>query len=166
LPAIRVRSDIERKRLLGVGELVRTDSKPGQGAYSDRARSGVYERMAETIDSLLGAGFNVIADASFLSRKERDLVKTLADQKELSLVFVDTNANTDELVRRLRDRSAAGDDVSEADAGILHYQREHSDPLNSEERRRTVYVATDGRVDPGAIIKQIKRMERNTSACR
>lgn len=159
LPAIRVRSDIERKRILGLGETTSTDSKPGEGAYTDLARSDTYKRMVEIIESLLEAGYNVIADASFLRRSDRNTFKALADKEDVSLVFVDTSADDDELVRRLQHRSAVGKDVSEADTRILDFQHENSDPLNAAERKRTVFVATDGRVDPGAIIKNIKRME-------
>jgi len=159
LPAIRVRSDIERKRLLGLGEMASSDSKPGQGAYTDFARSGVYERMVEIIEGLLGTGYSVIADASFLKRSDRELVMALAERNDVPLAFVDTSVDNDELVRRLQDRSSASDDVSEANTRVLQYQREHSDPLDSTEHKRTVFVATDERVDAGAVIKKIKRME-------
>ena len=156
LPAIRVRSDIERKRRLGLDETVSSESQPGQGAYTARARACVYESMMEIIDDLIEAGFRVIADASFLRRAERRLLETLAERKGVALVWVDASADKDELLRRLRDRTASGGDVSEADKEVLDYQREHSDPLTTAELKRTVLVATDRQIDIGRVIKSMK----------
>ena len=164
LPAIRVRSDIERKRNPNIDGMVSGESRPGCGAYTDRARAGVYEDMARTVEGLLIAGFDVIADASFLKRTDRDLFRALADKLGVSLVFVDANADAIELARRLQRRNAEGDDVSDADTGVLRYQQEHADPLDASEHKRTVHVATDGRVDSGAIIKKIRQVEKDLSA--
>jgi hypothetical protein len=38
----------------------------------------------------------------------------------------------------------------------LAYQYRHADPLTSAEREHAVFVRTDRKVDPGAIIKSIK----------
>ncbi len=158
LPAIRVRSDIERMRGIGVDETARSGSKPGQGGYTDRARSDVYQGMMHIIATLLKSGYDVIADASFLNRVGRELIKALADNNNVPLVFVDTRANEDELKQRLRDRSAAGNDVSEADMQVLLYQQTHSSPLTEKEQQQTVCVATDGLVDLGSIINKINQM--------
>ena len=158
LPAIRVRSDIERQRETGVDEITRKASKPGQGAYTDHARSDVYRGMMDIVGTLLEAGYNVIADASFLNSVDRDLIVALAEKKNVPLVFVDAHADEDELKRRLRDRSAAGDDVSEADVQVLLYQQAHASPLTVKEQQQTVCVATDGPIDPGSIIKEIRQI--------
>jgi len=164
LPAIRVRSDIERKRNQHNGGVASVESPPGRGAYTERARSGVYEDMARIVEGLLIAGFDVIADASFLKRTDRDLFRALADKLGVSLVFVDANANKLELARRLQRRNAEGDDVSDASTAVLRYQQEHAEALNASEHKRTVHVATDGHVDSGAIIKKIRQVEKDLSA--
>jgi predicted kinase len=158
LPAIRVRSDIERKRALHLAETASSESLPGQGAYTDRARTDVYESLIDVVDGLIDAGYNAIADASFLRRADRQLLATLAESKGVALVWIDVSANNDELHRRLQNRSAAHDDASEADTAVLEYQYQHADPLTAAEAARTVFIETDRRVDPGAIIKSIKSM--------
>lgn len=159
LPAIRVRSDIERKRRLELAETASSESRPGRGAYTARARADVYEFMMEIVDGLIEAGFNVIADASFLMRTDRQLLEALADRKDVALVWIDASADNDELVRRLQHRTTTRDDASEADTDVLEYQYEHADPLTASELKHTVFVATDRQVDPGAIIKSIKSMQ-------
>lgn len=156
LPAVRVRSDIERKRYLGIDESASSESKPGQGAYTTRLRADIYTSIMEIVDGLIEAGFSVIVDASFLLRTDRQLLEALAERKGATLVWIDVTADDEELVRRLQLRSAAGEDASEADTGVLDYQREHMDPLTAAELNHTVCVATDRQVDPGAIIKAIR----------
>jgi aminoglycoside phosphotransferase family enzyme/predicted kinase len=156
LPAIRVRSDIERKRGLDLAETASSESQPGGGAYTARARAEVYTLMLEKIDGLIAAGFNVIADASFLMHTHRQLLQAVANHNDAALVWVDASADKDELLRRLRSRAVVGDDASEADSRVLDYQYKHADPLTAAELKNTVFVVTDRQVDPGAIIKSIK----------
>lgn len=156
LPAIRVRSDIERKRYVGLPDSPSGQSKPGQGVYTARARADVYVFLMKTIDGLIEAGFTVIADASFLRYADRQLLEALADRKDAALVWVDVTAEEEELVRRLRHRTITRDDASEADTAVLDYQCKYADPLTAAELKRTVSVATDRQVDPGAIIRSIR----------
>lgn len=157
IPAIRVRSDIERKRMQGLKERARTRAKPGEGAYSDRARRQVYENLMVIVRELLTAGYTVIADASFLKREDRQLLEAEAVRCDVPLVIVHAHASDKELNRRLRERDASGSDASEATVDVLAYQREHADALSDEERARTVCIATDSAIEMDAIIKAIKR---------
>ena len=156
LPAIRVRSDIERKRQLAIAETASTESSPGGGAYTALARAEIYELMMEIIDSLLEAHFSVIADASFLLHKHRHLLAALAKRKGVSLVWIDASASNEELLRRLKFRKTIRDDASEAGPEVLEYQYGHTDCLTDAELEHTVVVRTDQQVDPGAVIKSIK----------
>ena len=159
LPAVRVRSDIERKRLLELAETASSESRPGRGAYTARAKANVYEFMMEIIDGLLAAAFNVIADASFLMYTDRQMLEALADRRDAALVWIDVRADNDVLVRRLRHRTVTRDDASEAGTAVLDYQRKHADPLTAAEFERTVFVATNRQVDPGAIVRSIRSMQ-------
>jgi aminoglycoside phosphotransferase family enzyme/predicted kinase len=158
LPAIRVRSDIERKRRFGLDETASSNSKPGMGIYSEQAKAGVYEGLIETAGGLLRVGFNVIIDASFLSQTARQLAVALADRQNVSVVFVDTSADKAELERRLRKRDVSGQDASEAGIEVLQHQFGRSDPLTAAERKQTVFVATDASIDLDHTIKSLNRM--------
>ena len=156
LPAIRVRSDIERKRQLALDETASTRSGPGRGAYTTHARTEIYEVMMEIVGSLIEARFSVIADASFLRHTHRHLLAALAQRKGVALVWIDASASNDELIRRLEYRKALRNDASEAGPEVLEYQYRHADSLTTAELEHTVIVSTEQPIDPGAIIKSIK----------
>jgi aminoglycoside phosphotransferase family enzyme/predicted kinase len=154
LPAIRVRSDIERKRIHGLQETGRSDSEVAQGLYAPDARTGIYERLAGLAEAVLDAGHNVIVDASFLERAERDRFRDLAGRAGREFVIVSTNAAREELQRRIEHREQIGRDPSEADLAVLGYQFEHADPLDADERERAIEVATDRPVDIDRLIRE------------
>ena len=157
LPAIRVRSDIERKRLFGLDELASSGSKPGEGIYTDTSNASVYESLMKTAGQLLDAGFNVIVDASFLRYGERQLLQDMADHRGVSYAFVAVSASREELDKRLEERSMRDRNVSEAGAEVLNHQYENADPLTAAEHKQTVFVATDKAVDLRNVLRQIKR---------
>jgi predicted kinase len=154
LPAIRVRSDLERKRVAGLQEMERSDSGVAQGLYSPEARTGVYARLASLAETVLGAGHNVIVDASFLDRAQRDRFHDLARRSGREFVIVSASATREELHRRLQRRSHVGGDPSEADIAVLRYQLENADALGVDERDCAVEVATDGDVDIDRLISE------------
>jgi len=147
LPAIRVRSDIERKRLHGLDEAEGSGSAVAEGLYAPGARTDVYEHLAGLAQSILEAGHTVIVDAAFLDRGERDRFRDLAGRAGAKFVIVSTSATHAELQRRLERRQGAGDEPSEADVAVLRYQLEHADALGEDERERVIEVATDRPVD-------------------
>ena len=110
----------------------------------------------EIVDGLIEAGFNVVADASFLMCTDQQMLEALAKRKNAPMVWIDVSANYDELIRRLKHRTATRDDASEADTGVLDFQYQHADPLTAAELEHIVFVATDRQLDPGAIIKAIR----------
>ena len=158
LPAVRLRSDIERKRLADIGETADSHSQPGEGIYSKTSSDAVYALLFESAAAVLDAGFNVIIDASFLRRTDRDGLYSLAERKGAQYVIVAARAGDDELRRRLRRRSTGGAEVSEADIQVLEYQQRKADPLCEDESSRTVLVRTDDDNDADDIVKSIKRL--------
>ncbi len=156
LPAIRLRTDIERRRLAGAGQVDPGGSLPGSGRYSRQARAAVYRQVFERAGTLLRAGFNVIIDAAFLEREARDGVASLAAEQGVDYLFVETVATEAVLEERLKRRQAQEKDASEADVSVLHYQMTHSDPLDEDERRRAITVATDAEVGIDSLVKTIR----------
>jgi aminoglycoside phosphotransferase family enzyme/predicted kinase len=154
LPAIRLRSDVERKRMHGLQETEDSGSGVAQGLYSENERTAVYERLAGLARCVLEAGHSVIIDASFLERDGRARFQELAEQAGVDLVIVSVTASRDELQRRLASRQRAGGDASEADLAVFRYQLEHADALDADERDCVVEVATDGHVDIDRLSRQ------------
>ena len=66
LPAIRMRSDLERKRLFGIPRLAFTRNPVNEGIYTPEASVQTYHMLEANARSMLLAGFNVIVDATFL----------------------------------------------------------------------------------------------------
>ena len=159
LPAIRLRSDVERKRLFGLDETASSDSKPGKGIYTGASSKRVYEVLIEKAERLLGTGLSVIIDASFLRGADRQLIVALADRQKLEYAFLDTSAERLELEQRLQNRSTHDKDASEADIEVLKSQYETADPLTAAELERTVAVATDRDVDIGTVIKGLRSID-------
>jgi aminoglycoside phosphotransferase family enzyme/predicted kinase len=156
LPAIRVRSDVERKRLFDLDETASSDSKPGMGIYTKASSARVYDALIEKAERLLGAGFSVIIDASFLRRADRQLLVSLADRQNLDHAILDTSAERVALEQRLRNRSVEDQEVSEADIHVLEHQFDTADALTAAEVERTVRVPTDRDVDIGDVIKSLR----------
>lgn len=65
LSAIRIRSDIERKRLAGMQETQREYNGIKQGIYSASASENTYQHLLQLSNCLLKEGFKVIVDAAF-----------------------------------------------------------------------------------------------------
>jgi aminoglycoside phosphotransferase family enzyme/predicted kinase len=131
--AIRIRSDVERKRLAGLQALARSTSATGKGLYTaDRDRQ-TYEHLASLARSVVGAGYTAIVDAAFLQRWQRDLLKDVATGLHVPFVIADCSAPEPVLRERVAKRLEQGRDASEATIDVLESQLAHADPLSSEE---------------------------------
>jgi len=160
LPAIRVRSDIERKREYGLEEAERSGACVGKGIYDPQARTKTYETLANAAEVSLRLGQNVIVDAAFLSIEDRHHFHTLAKRLNADFLIVDTCAEPDELLRRVHRRQQDAGDASEADANVLQYQFENTEPLDPEELEWTITVATDTGIDADTVVEQIGAARR------
>ena len=108
LPAIRARSDLERKRLHGLAASARTGSALGAGLYAAAASRRTYAALAEIADRLLRNGQNAVVDATFLRRSERLEFRQVAAANAARFVILDCTASPAELRRRILKRGAAG----------------------------------------------------------
>jgi hypothetical protein len=134
LGAVRVRSDVERKRLHGLGAAARTGSAVGAGIYDARSTERTYARLAEVARETLAAGWPAIVDAAFLMRAERDAFRRIAREAGVRFRIVACDAPEAELRRRLRMRARAPGEASEANAAVLARQLQIREPLTDAER--------------------------------
>ena len=134
MPAIRVRSDLERKRLHGLPRHQHSRSGIESGLYSGSATERTYMTLARHCENGLKAGFNMIADATFLDRAWRVQFIELALKLGARPIILECSAPREILQRRIRQRAAEGLDESEADLAVLEHQWAHLDPLDDEER--------------------------------
>lgn len=155
LPAIRIRSDVERKRLAGLTERQRSDSPIGGGIYSANMSTMIYATLTRHAETGLRAGLNVIIDAAFLHKERRQSFANLADRAEADFVILECAAEHRTLRSRIAARQAAGTSASEADVSVLEHQIATSDPLTAAERRRTVRIDTESTDDSQRVLEQI-----------
>lgn len=130
---LRLRSDLERKRLFGLASTASSGSPAGGGIYDADAQVQTYARLHDLAAMLLRAGWSVIVDATFLQRAERDAFRTLA--KDLSLPFgiLAPQATPEQLRARIQARQALGHDASEATLAVLERQMRTLEPLAADE---------------------------------
>lgn len=157
LPAIWLRSDVERKRLAGYGADAATGSGVTEGIYAEEVTRATYRRLADVAETLLSFGFCVIVDAAFLKRRQRDLLRKAAEVCGADYFVLDIRAPYDTLRGRMLDRLRSAADPSEADLRVLDYQIAHAEPLTPEELRVTLGIANDARCPSETPIQDIIR---------
>ncbi len=148
LSAIRIRSDIERKRLFGLHALDDSRSS-GADIYTPAATRATYARLSDLARDLLAAGYPVIVDAAFLRRDERRQFLALATGMTVPFVIASVSASEPALRTRLARRQSLKQDASEANEAVLHALNASQDPLTPEERVHTVTFVND---QPGQLM--------------
>src|SRR5512139_1182426 len=138
--AIRLRSDVERKRLAGLDALARSGSGVGQHLYAADATRDTYRRLADLAGQLLDAGWPVIVDATFITRWQRGLLRKAARARNVPFRILDFPVPVATLRERIVHRSHAGKDASEADLAVLQYQLNTEEPLGADEQAEAVTI--------------------------
>jgi hypothetical protein len=136
--AIRILSDVERKRLHGLSSGARSGSSLGEGIYTDSAGAATYDRLAALASCVLEGAFPALVDATFLKRGQRERFRSLAAGLALPFVIVHMDASERELRRRIGQRASEGTDASEATVAVLDRQLQTQDPLSRDEQVWTI----------------------------
>jgi aminoglycoside phosphotransferase family enzyme/predicted kinase len=139
LPAIRFRSDVERKRLAGV-DAAAERGKFGRGLYSPSMTRQTYGRLLECADSALQGGLNTIVDAAFLARADRRAFRALAARHDAPFTILACEADAATRIRQLTARRRRGTDSSDADVAILVQQHQIAESLDSDELAGTFFI--------------------------
>lgn len=132
--AIRLRSDVERKRLQGLDALAHTRSGVAQGAYAAGATARTYAHLRDVADSVVACGYPVVVDAAFLVRAQRDMFRQLAAARATPFLILDVTAEEAVLRARILERRRQRNDPSEADLDVLEHQLRTQEPLGADER--------------------------------
>jgi hypothetical protein len=140
--AIRIRADLERKRLFGVEALERAGPALNASLYGAEATAATYARLLDAARIVLDAGWSVVLDATFLRRWQRDAARQLAASCGLRFVILDCGADPQTLRARVRARAARGDDASDADLQVLAAQLRTAEPLAADELTEVVRPGT------------------------
>ncbi len=140
LGAIRVRSDVERRRVASHGE-----GRPA-AIYSSAAISRTYEALAAHTRMILECGYPAIVDATFLKHNHRHRFMEIARELDVPFVILSLRAPIRVLEARIANRRAQATDASEATTEVLRRQLEDMEALNAQERG--VAIELDGEAGP------------------
>jgi predicted kinase len=143
LGAVRVRSDVERKRLQSTSP-DSEESAASRGLYApDQIRRVYQEILIPHAETIVSAGFPAIIDATFLRREQRNEFRRLASRLQVPLTIVDVTARLETLHRRLATRADAARDPSDADVAVLELQKKTEDPIAGDELAETITIDTE-----------------------
>lgn len=143
---VRVRADVERKRLFGLAPEDASSAVPG-GIYTTEASRRTHDRMAAVARQVLQAGHAVLVDATFLNPALRARFIALAAELRVPCRILCFEAPLEVLRERVRARQQAGGDASEADVQVLEAQWAAARPLSPDEEVLAVLVDTTRPVD-------------------
>lgn len=149
--AVRVRSDVERKRLFGLAAL---DSSAALGeavVYSAEATRRTYARLRDAAAASLDAGYPTIVDAVFLDHAARQPFADLAGQAGVPFTILDCRADAAVLRQRVAARQTRADDPSEAGLAVLEACAGRVQPLAPDEAAVAIDVDTGRPLDIAAV---------------
>ncbi len=160
LGALRLRSDVERKRLHGLPALARSGARTRHGIYTLTATRRTYARLLELADTIVRAGYPVIVDATFLRHAQRQVFADLARTQRIPWVILAFEAPETVLHARIVARQAHAQDASEASLCVLAEQLSRREPLDAHEQTCTLSIDTgeSGGIGDGAIAALLTRL--------
>ena len=132
--AIRLRSDVERKRLFpqaATAELYAADSSVA-----------TYAHLHQLADGLLHAGFPVVLDATYLKQAQRAEALAVAEECGVPELILDCRAPLELIAQWLAERQAAGSDPSDATLEVVQMQEAGREALTAEEQAHACVVDT------------------------
>ncbi|MGK7294373.1 MAG: AAA family ATPase [Candidatus Wenzhouxiangella sp. M2_3B_020] len=153
---VRLRSDVERKRLHGLAADDTSGSELDDDLYSSEATERTYEHLAGATSRVVDAGLPALVDATCLKAWQRERFRRLAAELDVPFGIVDCRAPTDVLEQRIRDRQRKGEDASEADVEVLHAQIGSGESLSADEKTCAVAVDTRSGEEVDAAVDVVR----------
>ncbi|MFN3580784.1 MAG: AAA family ATPase [Pseudomonas sp.] len=153
LGAIRIRSDIERKRLFGSEAAGQLDA----GLYAPDRSAKTYARLASLAEQVLMAGYPVVVDATHLQRDQRALLRQAIEGCGAPCLILQCSAPLETIEHWLAERSKQGQDPSDADISIARHQLQQLQALDEQEQSIALTVATDSEEGIALLIEQLRQ---------
>lgn len=153
LGAIRIRSDIERKRLFGNTDNQTLDS----GLYSSERSDKTYDRLAGLASLILGCGFPVIIDATHLKRAQRQQMQNAIEEQCAPCLILHCDVPMETIEQWLEQRRTESDNPSDATLEVVKQQQQQAEPLDEQEQQISLQVDTSSSASMQALSAQLKR---------
>ncbi len=147
LGAIRLRSDVERKRLFG----------NTKDLYAADVSAATYLRLNELAAVVLHAGFPVVIDATYLKHQQRQATAQVAEATGAPFLILDCAAPKAVIEGWLAQRQAKNDDPSDATMEVIEAQLASREPLTADEILRSRHVETNISSDLDKLVTDIRQ---------
>jgi len=158
LGAVSLRSDVERKRLHGLGAQARSGSGLDAGLYAPSENERTYARLADHARALLAARYPVIVDAAFLKRAQRNRFAELARDAGANFAIASCTAPVATLRSRVALRACDARDASEAGLVVLERQLATAEALSEAEAAHAIRIDAQrnaGAIDAAALAQRL-----------
>ena len=162
--AIRLRSDVERKRLVGLAPLERSTDRSALELYAPAATERTYAYLAQQARRVVQAGFSAIVDATFLQRTHREAFRRLAAELGVPFMILDFHASAETLRHRVARRHQQANDASEADLAVLAGQLATREPLTAAEQASAFPIDTEAPSALERLLDTIRAMQEEDRA--
>jgi len=156
--ALRIRTDVERKRLKGISPSTRSGSPINKNLYTPQATRQVYQKMGELAQMIIQAGFPVIVDGTFLKKHQRKSLHSIAQNLKVPFVILNFKASKSTLRKRITLREKKGTDASEANLEVLQHQIFSQEPLEKKERLFSLDLESEKKIKDELILKKMRRI--------
>ncbi|MDR0277416.1 MAG: AAA family ATPase [Paucimonas sp.] len=156
LGAVRLRSDVERKRLYGEQNAAAAGQLQA-GIYTADASQATYARLHHLAEVVLRAGFPVVIDATYLKQPQRQNAAEVASETGVPFLILDCNAPDAVIASWLAQRQADQNDPSDATLEVVAAQQASRDALSAEELLQSKRVETNESASLDDLVKQIRQ---------
>ena len=156
LPAIQLRSDVERKRIYNIAATEQSSQEQQRWLYSREATDKTYARLLAIATVLLDGGYSVVIDAANLKKIARQTFVELAQAKQVPYLILAFEAEKGILSERIEHRVHKGEDASDATLAVLEQQILTMEALTQEELEHAIVLDTGAKLDIDGLCKQIQ----------
>ncbi len=119
--AVLVRSDVLRKRLLGIEPTASARAPPDKGAYDPALTQRIYEGMIDAAEAVMESGRSVVLDATWPTPDRRAVLAVAARKRGAPFRFVSLSCDRDTVRRRLAERDEKQNVISDARAADVEF---------------------------------------------
>ncbi len=140
---IRIRSDVERKRLHKLSQQQKSHSGINSDLYRQACSDMTYQHLLQLAVEIIKAGYSVIVDATFLQQQHRKLFSQQAERLQIPFFIVNPRTDKETLLKRIKERAKQQDNVSEADQTVLENQLDNIQALSNAELKYSITIDTE-----------------------
>ncbi|WNM59801.1 bifunctional aminoglycoside phosphotransferase/ATP-binding protein [Candidatus Nitrospira allomarina] len=160
--AVRVRSDVERKRIHSKQCKVGAGPETSKRLYASDMTRVTYDRLWDLANTMLEAGYSVVVDATFLEGAQRQSFIRLAHERHVTILILDVWAPDEVLAERIASRAKQQTDASDATIGVMEEQKAKEEPLTQAEQDTTIRVDSTDLETFRSTIRSFIEQRRNS----